>query len=595
MSAQILSILIAAGFIVIAMIVCGMILARLYKRASKEVSFVRTGFRGQKVIMNGGALVFPVLHEAIPVNMNTLRLEVRRANEQALITRDRMRVDVTAEFYVRVKPTEDAIANAAQTLGLKTMKPAELKELVEGKFVDALRAVAAEMAMEELHEQRVDFVQKVQQVVSEDLLKNGLELESVSLTGLDQTSREHFNPDNAFDAEGLTKLTEAIEDRRKKRNDIEQDTEVAVADKNLEAERKKLEIAKEQEYARLEQQREIEIRKAAQASEIAKEQAEKKREANEAQIRAKQQVDATSILAERKVEEERIEKDRQLKEKEIVKTKAVETAEIDRKKTIELAEQDRAIAIAEKSQAQSEAQAAADRAKAVAVKEEEAVITVRETEKAERVKAVELVQAQQLAEKDAIGLKVAAETEKLAAYDKAEAIKTLAEMDAEKVRIEAQAQADAELLKVEVAQKRYKVDAEGERSINEAHNILSTQQVAMQIRMALIKHLPVIIRESVRPMERIDGIKIVQVEGLTNQSRNSDETTCASQGNLADQLINSALRYRGQAPLIDSLLADIGLNGGDINGLTQILAKSSLQSDSQSSSKNTSKGDKTDE
>ena len=107
-----------AGVILLALVVLGMIFSRLYRRASKEVSFVRTGFGGQKVIMNGGALVFPVLHEVIPVNMNTLRLEVRRANEQALITRDRMRVDVTAEFYVRVKPLADSIANAAQTLGM---------------------------------------------------------------------------------------------------------------------------------------------------------------------------------------------------------------------------------------------------------------------------------------------------------------------------------------------------------------------------------------------------------------------------------------------------------------------------------------------
>ncbi len=617
MPQNLLMIVATAVILVVAMLLCGMFIARLYKRASKEVSFVRTGWRGQKVIMNGGALVFPVLHEAIPVNMNTLRLEVRRANEQALITRDRMRVDVTAEFYVRVKPTQDAIANAAQTLGLKTMNPSELKELVEGKFVDALRAVAAEMAMEELHEQRVDFVQKVQQVVSEDLLKNGLELESVSLTGLDQTSRDHFNPDNAFDAEGLTKLTEAIEERRKKRNDIEQDTEVAVANKNLEAERKKLEIAKEGEYARLEQQWEIEIRRAAQSAEIAKEQAEKKREANEAQIRAKQQVDMASILAERAVEEERIEKDRLLKEKEIIKTKAIETAEIDRmkavdtasivseraveeeriekdrllkekdiqktkatetaeidrKKTIELAVQDRAIAIAEKSQAQSEAQATASRAKAVAVKEEEAVITVRETQKAERIKAVELLQAQQLAEQEAIGMKVSAETEKLAALDKAEALKTLADVEAEKIRIQAQAQADAEMLQVEVSEKRYAVDAEGKRRLNEAHNMLSMEQVAMQIRLTLIENLPAIIRESVRPMEQIEGIKIVQVEGLGTQSgQNGDASPDASRGNLADQLVNSALRYRGQAPLIDSLLADIGLTGGDINGLTQVLS-----------------------
>ena len=58
-----------------------------------------------------------------------------------------------------------------------------LKELVEGKFVDALRSVAAGMTMHELHEKRADFVQKVQQVSSADLAMNGLELESVSLTG----------------------------------------------------------------------------------------------------------------------------------------------------------------------------------------------------------------------------------------------------------------------------------------------------------------------------------------------------------------------------------------------------------------------------
>ncbi|MCG8672983.1 MAG: hypothetical protein MI867_26550, partial [Pseudomonadales bacterium] len=233
-------ILIVAVVLFVGMLAIGLIFSRLYKRSSKETSFVRTGFRGQHVVMNGGALVLPVLHEMVPVNMNTLRLDVKRTNEQALITKDRMRVDVAAEFYVRVQPTVEAISNAAQTLGQRTMRPEALKELVEGKFVDALRAVAAEMAMEEMHEQRVSFVQKVQGAVSEDILKNGLELESVSLTGLDQTSKDYFNPDNAFDAEGLTKLTQEIEERRKKRNDIEQETEVLIKRKNLEAEQEQL-------------------------------------------------------------------------------------------------------------------------------------------------------------------------------------------------------------------------------------------------------------------------------------------------------------------------------------------------------------------
>lgn len=567
---NLINVLIIAGVIVVAMIVIGMILARLYRRATKEISFVRTGFGGQKVIMNGGALVFPVLHDTIPVNMNTLRLEVQRANQQALITRDRMRVDVMAEFYVRVKPTQDAIASAAQTLGLKTMNPDQLKDLVEGKFVDALRAVAAEMAMEELHEQRVDFVQKVQQVVSEDLLKNGLELESVSLTGLDQTSKQFFNPDNAFDAEGLTKLTEAIEERRKKRNEIEQDTEVAIANKNLQAERQKFEIAKETEYARLEQEREIEIRRAAQASEIKREQAEKQREAQQAEIEAKRQVDTATITAERAVEEERIEKDKQLKERDIAKTKAIETAEIERHKTIELAEQDRAIAIAEKSRAQSEAQAEADRARAAAVKEEEAVVTVRETEKAERAKSVELVEASKGAEREAIKIKVAAQADKLAALDKADAVRTIAEAEAGKQRIQAQGEADAVKLGAEAAAKKYAVEAEGKRAINEANNLLSAEQIAMQVRLALIQHLPDIIKESVKPMERIEGIKIYQIDGLSGGNPGNGNGQRAD-GNLADQVVNSALRYRSQAPLVDSLLSEIGIKSGEIHGLTKPL------------------------
>lgn len=565
---------IGVGLGLFGLFVLGLIFARLYKRSSKEVSFVRTGFRGQKVIMNGGALVFPVLHEVIPVNMNTLRLEVRRANEAALITRDRMRVDVQAEFYVRVKPTEEAIADAAQTLGRRTMNPQSLKELVEGKFVDALRAVAAEMAMEELHEKRVDFVLKVQQAVSEDLLKNGLELETVSLTALDQTDQTFFNPQNAFDAQGLTKLTEEIEARRKQRNDIEQDTEVQVRGKNLQAEREKLNLAREEEYAKLAQQREIAVRRAEEATVTSREEAEKQREAQEAKIGAKQRVDQAAILAERAVEEERIEKDRLLQERQISRQRSIETAEIERKKTVELADQVRAIAIAEKSKEQSVAQADADKARALAVKAQEQVATSRETEVAERQKAIELVEARKQAERDAIGITVAAEAEKKAALDHAEAVRTRAQADADQTRISAEAQKTAEIAMAEASEKRYAVDAAGKRALHEAENILDAAIIAMRVKLATIENLDKIIRESVKPMEAIDNIRIIQVDGLTGghggaNGSNGHGTPAA--GNLADQVVNSALRYRSQAPLVDALLKEIGLSGTDINGLTQAL------------------------
>lgn len=559
---NIINMLVITGIIFVAIIVIGFIVARLYQRSSKEISFVRTGFGGEKVILNGGAIVLPVLHEIIPVNMNTLRLEVVRAEDQALITRDRMRVDVMAEFYVRVKPTAESIATAAQTLGKKTMSPNELKNLVEGKFVDSLRAVAAEMAMEELHEKRVDFVQKVQQVVSEDLFKNGLELETVSLTGLDQTSFKYFNPQNAFDAEGLTKLTETIEDRRKKRNVIEQDADLAIKTKNLEAEQARLQILREEEYAKLQQEREISVRRAEQLAEIAAQEAAKKREAEEARIAAEREVELKRIASARDVENENIQK-----------SQLIQKAQVEQKKTIELAEQDRAIAIAEKSRAESEAKAQADQARAQAVKAEEEVLTVRETQRAEREKAVELVAAKQAAEKDAIAITVAAEAGKKAAVDEAEAIRIAAEAEAEKARLKAKGEADAKVLLAQAMEKQYQVDAEGTRAVHEANNTLSSEQVEMQIRLALLKYLPEIIRESVKPMENIDDIKILQVNGLGHvaQPHGSDTASEHATTSLSDQVVNSALRYRSQAPLIDSLMSELGLQGGDINGLTQQL------------------------
>ena len=527
----------------LALLIIVFAITRLYRRATKEVAFVRTGFGGEKVVMNGGALVLPVLHETMPVNMNTVRLAVGRNNVDALITLDRLRIDVKAEFYVRVRPDADAIAMAAQTLGQRTMVPDALKDLVEGKFVDALRSVAAGMSMNELHEQRAEFVQKVQQVSSNDLAMNGLELESVSLTGLDQTSIEHFNANNAFDAEGLTKLTEQIEARKKLRNDIEQDTRVQMETKNLEADTKSFEIGRDQEYARLSQEREVEVRRAAQMAEIAREQAERTREADAARIEAKKQVDAQQIEADRLVEE----------------------ARIDQQRALEIARQEQQIAVQNKSREESQAKAEADEARAKAVAAEEQVSTSRESEIAERQKKIELIEAAKQAEREAIGVKVEAEAEKDAASNKAEAL-----------RLEAQGEAEAEKLRAEAARVRFEVEAAGQQAINEAANILSMDQISLQTKLALLKVLPEVIRESAKPMEAIDSIKIVQVDGLTNGNGGgsggdggSGNGSGGGTGNLATDAVSAALAYRAQAPVLDGLMQELGLDGASLSGLAK--------------------------
>ena len=535
------------GLIVVAIVVAIAVwlLHWLYLRSSKERAFVRTGLGGQKVVLDGGAFVLPIVHDVIPVNMNTLRLEVSRGRDKALITKDRMRVDVIAEFYVRVAAEPRSVAAAAQTLGLRTMEPEQLKELVEGKFVDALRTAAAEMTMEELHEKRGTYVRRVREAVAEDLTKNGLELEAASLTQLDQTGMEFFNPSNAFDAEGLTRLTEQIEHRKKQRNDVEQDTLIAIRNKNLEAEKLSLDIDRESEYARLSQQREVEIARARQRAEVTTERAQREQASEGAQIAAKQATDAARIRSEQSIEQERIGKER-----------AIQSSEIERRQALELAEQQRAIAVAHESKAQSEAQAAADVARADAVTAEERVFTAREVEMAERKKAIELIGARQAAETDALRLTLAAQAEKHASADRGAA-----------VRAQAEADADADKIKAMALRIRAEIEAEAQRLMNEAHNMLTPEARLSALRMRLVEKAEGIIRESVRPMERIEGIKILHVDGLGGSGGGGDGGHGGGGGNFADGVVNSALRFRAQAPLVDQLLREIGIEGGDIQRL----------------------------
>jgi len=534
--ADIIAIIILAA-IVIAVVVY--LLHWLYRHSSKDLSFVRTGWGGERVVMGGGALVLPIVHDLTEVSMNTLRIEVRRAEQKSLITKNRMRIEVIVEFFVRVIPTPEAVAAAARTLGNRTLNPDSLKDLVQGRFVDAMGAVAARMTMEEIHEHRSEYIRGVRELVAETLTANGLELETASLTSLDQADMKLFNPSNAFDAEGLTRLTEEIETRKKKRNDIEQDTMIAIRKKNLESEKLALTIDKESEYARLEQDREVAMRRAQQKAEVALERTDREREIEEAQIRSKEAVGRARIAQESAVESERIQREQE-----------IQRMEIQRKRSLDIEEQDRIIAIAEKSKAQAAAQTAAEEARGRMVQAQEQVNSVRDREIAERRKFIELIDAAQQAERDAIKLTTLASAELTAAGDRAK----------------------AEVATAEAAKFRYEVDAEGRRKLNEAENMRSDASRRSALQAELIANLPTIIRESVKPMESIDSIKILQVDGLPGLSGSQPaggggdgqqaviDGGGTRTGNLAENVVNAALRYRAQVPFVDGLLSEIGMS-----------------------------------
>src|SRR6056297_3603072 len=152
-----MAVFVSLVILAIVVILAILFLNRYYRKATREVSLVRTGAGGQRVILDGGCLALPFLHKVSEVNMRTSKLEIDRLGPKSIITKDRLRVDIGAEFYVRVRASAEGVATAAQALAGKSFRAADLEEILEGKLVDAMLSVAARYTMDELQDNRAGY------------------------------------------------------------------------------------------------------------------------------------------------------------------------------------------------------------------------------------------------------------------------------------------------------------------------------------------------------------------------------------------------------------------------------------------------------
>src|SRR5262249_50293180 len=246
------------------------------------------------------------------------------------------------------------------------------------------------------------------------LRRTGRDAGGVSLPRLDQTDIKHFNANNFFDAQGLAALTRIIETRKKERNEIVRETEVAIAAKDLEAREKTLTIERTKREAELNQQRDIANKVAATGAETAKQEQAAKRAQEEARIETEQAIAEREATAKRARESANVDASR-----------AVQQKETEARRDLQIVAQESAIAVANKSREESEAKAAAEQARALAISAEEKVATARASEIADREKHIAVIDAKKKAEIEATAVTVAAEAEKQAALDRSEAMRTL--------------------------------------------------------------------------------------------------------------------------------------------------------------------------
>ena len=606
----------------------------LYRRSSKEVSFVRTGMLGEKVVISGGAFVLPIIHNITQVGMRTLSLSIERSGEKSLITKDRMRAELVTEFFTKVPPEEKAVSTAAQTLGNRTLDPEHLKEVVAGRFADALGEVAAKMTLDEIQENRGQFVKEVAKIANESIGHTGLALETVSMISLDQAPIETFNPANTFDSQGLTQLTEQIESRKKKRNDITQDTKISIENKNLETIQKELEIKKNEEFSKYQQEREIAIQKATERTATIKEKAEKEREAEEAEISNQEQIEVAKISQNQVIEVEKkltetrlveeIEK-RRKEQNELEKNSAFEIRQKDLEIEVKILELDkeseyarlekqrnvdikRAQEKATITKEQSERQRDSEESQIISEQqiknakieqqknidshkiESERVVRLLDIEKVKRLSIEEHQKNLEIINKSKQVLKSKAEEENsrgkaIEAEERANSARYVEKAQGiKKVDvITAASKAEQERHSTMAAKLRYEIDAAGKESLNAAENIRSDASRRSALRLKLADKIESIIRESVKPMANINDIKIIDVNGLPGFSGTSERSggggtgesvgtkDGARSGNLADNVVSSALRYRAHQPFLDGLLKEIGMAPGEVSNIRNIL------------------------
>ncbi|MFK7948383.1 MAG: flotillin family protein [Saprospiraceae bacterium] len=410
-------------------------LASMYKKVPQGKMLVRTGIGGL-TISNNGMIVLPIFHKLEIMDISVKKLEIERLNENGLICEDNIRADIKVAFFVRVSPDHKNVMKVAQTIGCERASDVTtLNTLFEAKFSEALKTVGKKTLFEDLYSKRVEFRKAIEEVINgdddtDDL--NGYQLDNIAIDYLEQTDLKFLKPDNVLDSQGIRIITERTADQNKKTNLIRREEEKTITEQNVEAKEAILELNRQLAEKEARQQREIANINAREQAEIDKVNEEERLKSQQAKVRTEEELGILEANKERQiivaiknkerteaVEHERVDKDRQLEINE--KERIVTLAQIEKEKAIEEERKRIQEIISER--------VAVDKKVA---QEEEKIKDLKALADAERSKNVALISASEKGESLIITTTKRAEADKLAA-----------EVNAQKMMIDAKAKQEA--------------------------------------------------------------------------------------------------------------------------------------------------------
>ncbi|WP_370400444.1 flotillin domain-containing protein [Sulfitobacter sp. JB4-11] len=488
-------------------------LLRFYAKASLESALVRTGMGGRRILTDGGCIALPIVHQVQRVSMQTAAVSASRTGRDAVLTADPLRADIEMEFELRVAPDPASIAIAAQAFGHRIARGAEaFEDVLAGPLANAIQTAAAGRSLNDIHQERAAFTADVSAMVSDHAQRLGLELVTAALVLVDQSDFAQRDENNAFNARGMRRLAELVAEERKARIAVETSTEVAVREHRLSQHQRQIELQRAEREAEIAQQEHLAKLEADAESRSAQARAEAQRASETMRIQQEQEIKAAQVTS-----------DEALRKTEMRAVLDLEEAKIANDIKLAQARTKEAKAKADEEEARAQVILAAENVQA----QKERAVTQRERE---------IAMLKQERDIELEGARVKSDVSTLLARAQADASARTASANAEKAAMEA--------------------EAAGRAALNTAENTLSDAVIRMRLEERKLDRMPEIMTQMMKPVEKIDSIRINQISGPGGGVSSGGEGVDSAFGAAMDQILGMAVRL----PAMKQMGEEIGLD-----------------------------------
>ncbi len=195
-----------------------------YKRCPSNRILVISGKTGEgntsKCVHGGGAFIWPIIQEHDWLELAPIDVDV---DLTGALSKQNIRVNVPSHFTIAISNEPGIMQNAAERL-LK-MTPDQIRETAREIIFGQLRVVIATMTIEDINNNREQFLESIRQNVETELKKIGLHLINVNIRDIKDES-------GYIDALGKQAAAIATQNAKVSTAEAERDGEIGAANAN---------------------------------------------------------------------------------------------------------------------------------------------------------------------------------------------------------------------------------------------------------------------------------------------------------------------------------------------------------------------------